>query len=187
MSGLRDICHGQHNGFYWLWSSDGRLSTLLEACPDIVLGRPVMVTDYHGAVPSPTPAETERGWRNLGHCAFNPALPKVEDLIWDDECEIYVLTEASEPEQRRFGFNSRAFTLRDPKEAVPFQETWDRRSITEQRERLHSLQETFWATMNDHRAESYIGAGVSAGFNFVTCREQSFEALLGALRAKSSR
>ncbi len=142
-----------------------------------------MVTDYEGAPPTLKPGEKAQGWRDLHGFAFNPSLPETRGLIWSDVCEVYVFEDPRGPDAPPPVFNCSALTFRDPEDAFPYQETWDRRSINADREALRGQQHAFWETMRGLRVESYLGVGDTSGFNFVTSRKEPFRALLEALQA----
>ena len=175
--------HGRHGDFLWLWSASGEVTMLLEACPDVVRGRPVMVTDYEGVPPKLKPEENAQGWRTLHGFAFHHALPEAGNLIRSDLCEVYVFKNGSGPETPPPVFNDGRLTFRDPENAYPYQETWDRRIISAHREALREQQRAFWETMHGLGVESYLGVGHARAFNFVTCRQEHFGKLLEALRA----
>ena len=175
------IDHGRHDDFHWLWAPKGSVAALLSACPGLVRRRPVLVTDFHGAPPSPRPKERAKGWRGLTGAAFHPCLPEAEDLIWDDICEVYVLTERAEPSVPPSRFNDGLFTLRNPEDAIPFEKTWDRRGIEQRRGELLARQTEFWDVMKGLPAHGYLGLGDYSGFIFATCQQDHFSVVLRAL------
>lgn len=183
MTEASQLDHGRQGDFLWLWSAIGEVTILLEACPDVVRGRPVMVTDYESAPPALKPEEKAQGWRDLHGFAFHHALPETGNLIWSDLCEVYVFKNDSGPEAPPPVFNDGRLTLRDPEDAFPHQETWDRRIISTDREALRKQQRAFWETMHGLEVESYLGVGQTRDFNFVTCRQEHFGKMLEALRA----
>ncbi len=180
------IDYGRHNEFHWLWAPNGSVATLLSACPGAVRRQPVLVTDYHGAPPSPKPEDRARGWRGLKGATFHPCLPEAEDLIWEDVCEVYVLRDDSEPRVPSSSFIDGLFDPRDPEAAVPFEETWDRRGIEQRRQKLRARQSEFWEVMGELRADGYMGVGNASAFTFVTCRRDHFDAVLKVLTSKAS-
>ena len=181
-----EIDYGRRGEFHWLWSARVGVATLIEACPGILHGRPVLVTDYEGAPPTPTSEQEALGWQSLHGCAFNPSLPEPRHLIWSDICEVFVFKDACEPKFRPPDLNDGTLTLRDPKAAIPYQHTWDRRGIGERREALRVRQRAFWDTLTELDVESYFGTDKIVGLNFATSRQENFEALLEALRLKRS-
>ena len=186
MSNSQEIDYGWHDAFFWLWASNGSLATLLSACPGLVQGHPILVTDHHGSPPVPGKEERAKGWRGLKGAAFHPCLPEAEDLIWSDVCEFYVLSDGCDPKVPTSCFNEAPFNLRDPEAAFPFEETWDPRGIKQRRQELLARQTDFWRVMRDLRADSYVGEGSVSDFTFVTCRREHLEALVKVLTATAS-
>jgi hypothetical protein len=83
---------GSHDNYEWL-VSDHDLHTLLERCPEVVVGKYIAITSFDSGPLVPNDDEQAAGWMNEGNIAYTPEIQSVENLPHELYDEWYVFRE----------------------------------------------------------------------------------------------
>lgn len=167
---------GERETYLWMFATDFRIHDLVKKCPEVLLGKHLVITAFDSGPVSPNPEEMEVGWTAYGSTMCSPRLTSLEGLSYDDYDEWYVFSEARCLDSPQIFVNYCGFSLRNPvhllKEADP---TWDIVGIKSQIKAIEELQEKFWHQLVHFSPESYIADGDN--FIYVTGNQKLFEAV----------
>jgi hypothetical protein len=79
------ITVGSHGIYEWL-ATDGEFD-ILEACPEIVLGKYIVTTSIDSGPLTPSEKEAAAGWRSHGKLAYSPKIQDAKEIAragWDE-------------------------------------------------------------------------------------------------------
>jgi len=151
---------GRQGEYYWLDAIGSGIHDALKICPEIVLGKYLVVTSFDSGPLRLADSEFESGWLQHGELAINPRVKSVKDIPYDEYDEWYIFTCTPFLEEFKVFVNYGGFSLRDPRhwldEADP---TWDLTRIRYDIEHQQSLQEVFWMQLELKGAETYLASG----------------------------
>jgi len=164
---------GHHNQYRWLVSPTFDFNGLLTKCPEVLLGKYLVIVAFDSGVISPVQEEMELGWFAHGNTMCSARLTSVDGLPHDGYDEWYIFTEPYRFDHHEIFINDFGFSLRDPshllEEADP---TWDIQGIKYMVGSMRKLQEKFWYQLEQFSPESYMAQGDD--FIFVTKNEKLF-------------
>ena len=184
----KDVHTGAHGRFTWLETSEFGLADLLRVCPQIVLGKHVVVSAFDSGPLRLTPEEIAAGWVQQEELALSPRITDVTALPYDDYDEWFIVDQPSRfaaPTLCLF-MSHTAFTLRDPTFlAEGADPTWDQKAISAWQESLAQLQADFWNCLDASGAISYVGSGDR--FVVATSDASLASALAAVLRSHDAR
>lgn len=75
---------GSHGPFQWLTTGQHDLGTLLQLCPQAVLGKYIAVTSFDSGPLLPNDEELSQGWQTRKNIAYSPGIQSVEKLPYGD-------------------------------------------------------------------------------------------------------
>jgi hypothetical protein len=81
-NGEEAISTGTHGEYSWLASTEHYMVDLVRLCPDIVVGRYLVVTEIDSGTPWLTETQQARKWRLQGGMAYSPRIATVEELFY---------------------------------------------------------------------------------------------------------
>ncbi len=140
--------HGYHV-IVWTDIFDPSLTTLIQSCPELVLGRQVAIAACDGGPYQPDQAEMARGWVVHNKLAVSPHVQDIANLPTPGFDEWYVYETEIPSEQHAISVNHFEFSVLD-----------------EQTERAR----VFWSQVENFRPLHVLGAGV--GSMFVLSRDE---------------
>ncbi|MFZ6642318.1 hypothetical protein ACO0LL_21525 [Undibacterium sp. TC4M20W] len=140
--------HGCHI-FVWTGIADPSLATLIQSCPELVLGRQVTIAACDGGPYQPDQEEMARGWVVHNTLAVSPHVQDIADLPTPGFDEWYVYEAEPPREQHAVSVNHFEFSVLD-----------------EQSEQAR----VFWSQVESFQPLHVLGAG--AGFMFVLSRDE---------------
>jgi len=157
---------GQTGQYRWLATARYVLHDLLEACPEAVLGKCLVVSSFDSGPLVPTPTELEKGWLVHGRLAVMPRVAAIGELPHDLYDEWYIFASPTMPEIVGTFVNYGGFTLRPLSVAEEFERARnsvggmvDLKMIQQEADKQQGLIDSFWAQMERVRPESYISDG----------------------------
>ena len=167
---------GSQGPYLWLTASDESIDSLLEVCPQVVLNKYVAITSLDSGSVRLNEEEKRLGWESRNGIAYSPRIQSIEKLPHEWYDEWYVFTSPSDlgklwqgnvfeaPLQRgnvAAFVNFGGFSLHDTV--------------------MKDLADLFWKQLDSIHPESVILDGDF--FNFVSCDQESFEAVRAAFCA----
>ena len=78
----KEIHIGQHGEYQWLTSGEDYMGTLVRLCPEVVIGRYVVVTSMDSGVPWLTEKQKHTGWECRGGAAYSGLVRSTEELFY---------------------------------------------------------------------------------------------------------
>lgn len=166
-------------GFHWLTSSEHRLFKLLKACPDLVLGRRLVVTSFDSGPLPLKPEEIAAGWVRQDAIAISPVISEIGSLDADGWDEWYIFEHLPVLSQIDVYVNNGGFRLAEtPAQSEP-DPTWCRAADTAERESRREEMDGFWTQLTSINPESYIADGDL--LNFATSNEHLFAKVRNSL------
>jgi hypothetical protein len=78
------IRRGEHNGFFWLVSTQHGLADLVEKCPKLFVGRSVVVTAFDSGPLAASRKERDVGWEQRGDIAIAPRDLDASNIPFDN-------------------------------------------------------------------------------------------------------
>jgi hypothetical protein len=76
------IFSGTRGQYHWLTSTEQYMGHLVQLCPDVLLGRYVIVTSIDGGSPWLTDAQRAAGWELRSGMAYSQRISSVEELFY---------------------------------------------------------------------------------------------------------
>ena len=151
---------GNRDRFFWLVSTHHTLGDLVDKCPELFVGRSVVVTAFDSGPLAPTREERDAGWQQRGDVAIAPPDLEPSKIPFDNFDEWY-LFDGQVPE---FGglevfVNCGAFSPVPPEPASRQGPTWDEGARREYVRDLEALQARFWSQLQRLQPSCYIGDG----------------------------
>jgi hypothetical protein len=157
---------GQAGEYRWLATGRYVLHDLLEACPEAVLGKCLVVSSFDSGHLVPTPKELKKGWLVHGRLAVLPRVAAIGELPHDLYDEWYIFASPTLPKIAEIFVNYGGFTLRPMSVAEEFERARnsvgaiaDLKMIQQEFDRQQGVIDSFWAQMEQVRPESYISDG----------------------------
>jgi len=151
--------HGTRDGYSWLWSNERRLSEVLQAVPELVLGQVVAVTACDSGPFQPNADEHAAGWSVEREVAFSPRIRDVRQLplkTWD---EWYVFTERRVLPEIHVFVNDGNFTPDPMPPLRDLEPTWDRMAAGEDRRLVVEQAEWFWHQLLAVQPAAFLAEG----------------------------
>jgi hypothetical protein len=134
---------GEWCNFRWFQSRDLSIGRLVEAVPDLVRDRFVVVTSFDSGPLRLTPDDIAAGWRQSGSYAVSPKSPGTESLPLGEWEECFVFKELPPVRSPEVFINYGGFSLRpDPRNE------WQQATL-----------ERFWGQVAEWSPESYLAEG----------------------------
>lgn len=170
--------HGVHGEFRWLESGSHRIHEVLKKCPDLVMGKGLVITAFtSGSLPSAEQAQ--RNWERKDSTLFISAGHSPVQFSYEAFKESYIFP--STPPRREFAvFSNYDWFSLGPVIAgkVQANSRWD----------LRRVQRVFWQLLEEAAPESYLAC--SNRLIFVTRNPAYFSRVLKGLseprRAKTA-
>ena len=79
---VENIFTGAYGQYRWLTSTEQHIGDIVRLCPDVLLGRYLVVTSIDSGSPWLTDAQRDAGWSLRSGMAYSPRLVSVEKLIY---------------------------------------------------------------------------------------------------------
>jgi hypothetical protein len=168
------VTEGKHGQYLWLERSieqravDRPLIRLTKHCPDVLLGKHVVVTSLDSGPLHLNDARQDAGWKRDGRFAISPRISNAADVpfCWFDEWYVFDDAVPTLSDIEVF-VNRGTFSLSEPNPTIDTMYIGSDASV---RERLIAAvvpyRETFWAQLERFNPESYVANGNC--FTFVT-------------------
>ena len=177
---MDDIRHGSRDGFWWVWSRDSRLSDVLAAVPELVVGKIVAVTSFDSGPLSLTEEDLRRGWTARGSVALSPVVQSADQLSMGEWDEWYVLDEAMPLPELAVFVNFDGFTP-SPMRVPDVDATWCKAAAADLLRSREELANAFWSQISAVRPFAFIAEGDS--FTCVVSDEKLARKVLAAMEA----
>lgn len=174
------IFTGSEQGYNWL-AYHGKYSVLhkvIEACPEILLGKTLAITAFDSGPMHLTDEEKSAGWWSDDKIAFSPRIEDVDAISCNqyDEWLIFKSSPKGLGDVEIF-VNYGGFSIA-PKESIyaPWDSTWDKSALDIDRE----MRERFWSQLARIAPESYLAEGdaflfASQNSSLVSCASSFLE------------
>ena len=78
----KEIHTGQHGDYQWLTSSEDYMGTLVDLCPEVILGKYLAVTSIDSGVLWLTDRQRSTGWKCRGEVAYSSPIQSVDQLLY---------------------------------------------------------------------------------------------------------
>jgi hypothetical protein len=157
---------GQTANYRWFATTRHVLHDLLVACPEVVLGKCVVVSSFDSGTLVPTAEELRKGWLAQGRLAVLPYVATVGDLPHDLYDEWYVFASPTIPDVAEIFVNHGGFTLQPVSVSYEFEQAQravgfmaDLKMIQQKADNQQGLIDSFWAQIERIRPMTYIGDG----------------------------
>jgi hypothetical protein len=133
---------------------------VLKVCPELVLGKYLVVTSFDSGPLRLTATEFETGWLQHDELAINPSVRSVKDIPCDEYDEWFIFSSTPMLEGFKVFVNYGSFSLRDPQSLIAGAESPDHHTgIKYAIETLEAWQELFWLQLELKAAETYVASG----------------------------
>lgn len=139
---------GRHDNFQWLNSRKAVLQDFLVRCPQIVVGKIVLITSFDGARLKLSQQELDSGWHYHHSHAMSPRIPNVEAVPYDSLSEWYILNSPDELEVKEVFVTHQGFGLSNGR--IRFQK---------QSKVLDEIEIRFWRQLTKLNPLAYLGNG----------------------------
>lgn len=160
---------GRHDNFQWLNSRKAVLQDFLVRCPQVVVGKIVLITSFDGARLKLSAQELESGWHyHHGH-ALSPRISNLEAVPYDSFSEWYILNSPEETEVKEVFVNHQGFGLSNGR--IRFQR---------QSKVLEDIEMRFWRQLGILKPLAYLANGDN--LVFATTDDQLMEAAVLAIQ-----
>ena len=161
----RQIHRGSREPYYWLTSTEDYGGTLLQTCPEIVIGRYVAITSTDSGILELTDSQTVAGWQNRGDIAYSPKICSIAEIPHQGAGpdvpgydEFYVFdTPRALGERVQGNFFEEQFTPA-PGRVVVFA-NWPAFVLSDPDPTVQSIVSLFWKQLERLQPESYIADG----------------------------
>jgi len=175
MNGLH---HGTREGYVWFWSPHASLRMLLDAVPELVLGRVVAITAFESGPFRVTEHERAQGWTNVGDVAYSAPVSDPRALPLGEWDEWYVLNTRRELRDPHVFVNYFDFApeAADLSEMDP---TWDRAVAEEMLRYRRQRAERFWQQLVTIQPIAFLAEGHA--LTCVAADEMLFPRILAAI------
>jgi hypothetical protein len=134
---------GERCDFRWFQAGDLSLGALVEAVPELVRDRFVVVTSFDSGPLRLTPEDIALGWQQCGTLAVSPKSPASRPLPLGEWDEWFVFEEVPPVRSAEVFINYGGFSLKPDPENEWHQATLER----------------FWGQIAEWRPESYLAEG----------------------------
>ncbi len=173
---------GSHGRYQWLVDRRNGIGHLIERCPEVLLGRYLVVTCFDSGPLHPNAEEEAAGWCFENRVAYSPRLESPGLLPYENFDEWYVFTSPARLCSCDVFINLGGFTLGNPGESLAaLDPTWDRAGAKAFANEQMRQQGQFWSQLELFGAESYIADGDN--FIFVTANADLFTRVEIAFRS----
>jgi hypothetical protein len=176
---------GQMDKFQWLESPTFDISEVIKHCPEVLVGKFVVISCCDSGPLQLSPEEIGKGWSQHGELAITSRLTDLFDLPFDNNDEWYVLPEFRVPQIADTFVNYDLFRLSDADQYVQnvISSVGDQADVLGAKiiaDRIAEQQVVFWHQMRECDAESYIADG-HVSFRFVSQNADYFEKVKTAI------
>lgn len=168
----RFVC-GARDGFHWFTSSRHRLGDLLDACPDMVLGKRLVVTSFDSGPLPLAPDEIAAGWVQQDAVATSPVVSDIRGLDADGWDEWYIFAKLPVLPAIEVFVNRGGFSLADPPDQTEPDPTWCHAATAAEKVSRREELDRFWRQMAAIGPESYVADGDL--LNVVTADRRLFD------------
>jgi hypothetical protein len=183
------IFTGTHGEYFWLTSSfDHYSGTLVKYCPEIFIGRFMVVTAIDSGIPRLRGGQEAAGWEVRSGIAYSPRLSSVDDVFYQRDGH-------DVPGFDEWYFFQKLPNLGELQEGNPFEEATAPRpgrpqvfvgmpsaTVHDTNPECEIIRQMFWDQIGWIQPESYV-ADSSDCLTFVTRDRELFELVLGRLSA----
>ncbi|HTR36038.1 MAG TPA: hypothetical protein VMH80_09065 [Bryobacteraceae bacterium] len=73
---------GSHEPYLWLTSAEQYISTLVQLCPEVAIGRYLAVTSIDSGTPWLTDQQASAGWQRRSGLVYSPRLATTDELFY---------------------------------------------------------------------------------------------------------
>jgi hypothetical protein len=136
---------GRRGAYLWIVWDSQFMDELVQAVPQVVVGKFVIITSFDSGPFVPSQEETGRGWRLQSGLAYSPQIKTPDDLPHDQYDEWYIYSCKKEIHSPEVFINFSGFQLKYYAAEIE----------------LHGLLERFWLQMEKLQPESYLAEGGS--------------------------
>ena len=154
------IRRGERNGFFWLVSTQHRLADLVEKCPELFVGRSVVVTAFDSGPLAASPKERDAGWEQRGDIAIAPRDLDASNIPFDNYDEWYLFgAHVAEFGSFEVFVNFGGFSPVPPEAPSPPDPTWDEDAAREHVRDVEALHARFWDQLQRLQPACYVADG----------------------------
>jgi hypothetical protein len=182
---MSELQKGKQGHYFWLarnldmQNTSRSLAHLLDPCPEVVLGKFVVVTSLDSGVLQLTPQQVSDGWIQAGELAMSPRITDARDVPFEWFDEWYIFDNPPVPTDVEVFVNYGTFSLGDPRPTVSTMYIGtDTERVAQLVEGALELQQKFWAQIERIKPKSYLANGNS--FTFVTQDSDLFNKIVRA-------
>ena len=175
---------GRLDKYHWVESASFDVSKILRSCPEVVLGKFVIITAFDSGPLTLSPEAIARGWCKHGDLAVTSQISSVAELPFDDNDEWYVFPQYTLPQISETFVNDGIFRLASPDNFVRnaiaiLVDQADLVGAKHLANRLAERQQIFWEQLRASNAESFIADGNT--FMFASSNAELFERVTKAI------
>jgi len=167
MDNRESVVTGTHGAYDWL-VADRTLRDVLEACPELVVGKYLAITSFDSGPLALSESEIAERWESRDGIAYSPRISRIDGLPYDNCYDEWYVLDAPRTIGIREESCSNPFEEHDP--SVVF--TPVNRHFSPNHEDQQVL-ELFWRQLDRIRPTSYI-ADCTAFVTLVTSDKQAF-------------
>ena len=138
---------GERNGFFWLVSADHTLGDVVDTCPELFVGRSVVVTSFDSGPLTLRSEDLDAGWEQRGDVAIAPRSIAASSIPFDNSWDEWYVFDRQVPD---FGSFERFVSFVGFSPAPP--EAASRRD-------LDVLQARFWDQLQRLQPSCYVADG----------------------------
>ncbi len=175
-----DFHTGEWGAYRWLTcANDTYMGTVVNRCPEILLGRYVAITSIDSGVPRLTEQQQQVGWECRGGVAYSQAIQTIDELFYQRDGpdspgydEWWIFETPIDLGEVSLNHPFLGTSTRKPDQPIVFVNYPFR--IDDGHPLYEPLRELFWAQIEKLRPESYIADGRDC-LTFVTRNRDWFE------------
>jgi hypothetical protein len=170
---------GSHGPYQWLVDRRSGIGHLIKECPNVLLGRYLVITSFDTGSLHPNADETADGWFFENQLTYTPRLESLSLLPYEEYDEWYVFTSPTRLSSCNVFIKFGGFTLANPEESIAeLHPSWDQVAADALADEQMSQQAQFWSQLERFDAESYIADGDN--FIFATANASFFSCVAAA-------
>lgn len=169
--------------FRWLESADSHFRKMLKLCPEVLIGKCLVISCFDSGPLRATEEELAKGWQQQGDLVIVPRVNSVSDLPYDNYDEWYIFPNYTNPEITEVFVNA-PMTLKSPESLLTdYIAAGQQADVVGARNYAQDSAEhqlLFWHEITGIGPESYIGCGDQ--LIFASQNPELFNAVLKALK-----
>ena len=133
---------GKTYNYHWIEGNEFGLHSLVTKCPQLIIGKNVVITSFDSGPLSPNDEEKGLGWYSKDDVFYAPKITNPKKLPYDQYDEWYIFDKLKEFKPIDAFVNYGSFFLRDPDYQLnEMDPTWDKVAIQHQINYQKEMQE----------------------------------------------